>query len=43
MVAILDTRIRKRYYGKFFLSAIPESKKALTIEDAKEFFMEKKG
>lgn len=43
MVAILDIRIRKRYYGKFFLSSIPDSKTVSSIENVKEFFTDKEG
>lgn len=41
MVAILDTRIRKKYYGKFFLSSIPQSKTASTIDVVRQFFTDK--
>ncbi len=43
MVAILDTRIRKKYYGKFFLSAIPDSKTVSSMGEAREFFVKKRG
>lgn len=39
LIAILDTRIKKRYYGKYFLSAMPGSKQVSSIEEVREFFM----
>ncbi len=38
MIAILDIRIRKKYYGRFFLSAIPDSKLTSSVEDVRQFF-----
>ncbi len=38
MVAVLDPRIKTRYYGKKFISAVPECKRASTIKEVEDFF-----
>ncbi len=38
LISILDTRIRKRSYGKAFLSALPKTNLVSTIEEVKDFF-----
>lgn len=41
LIAILDTRIRKKSYGRHFLSALPETTLVSNIEDVKDFFNKK--
>jgi len=38
IVAILDPRVRTRFYGERFLSALPDCVRTDSIEDMKEFF-----
>ncbi|MFH1678546.1 MAG: helicase C-terminal domain-containing protein [Candidatus Omnitrophota bacterium] len=38
MVAILDPRIKTRFYGKSFLDALPKCQQVSRLEDVKEFF-----
>ncbi len=38
MVALLDPRIKTRFYGRNFLSALPECQYASTLEEVKRFF-----
>ena len=37
IVAILDPRIKTRYYGKFFLNSLPNSNKVSNIKDVENF------
>ena len=38
MVAILDPRIKTRFYGKNFLNALPECRETQKLEEVHEFF-----
>ncbi|MCK4352520.1 hypothetical protein KAW65_03835 [candidate division WOR-3 bacterium] len=38
LVAILDTRIRKRWYGKKFLNSLPDCKLTSNLAEVKSFF-----
>jgi len=38
VVAILDPRIKSKFYGKYFLSSLPDCKKVSDIKDIKVFF-----
>ena len=38
VVAILDPRIKSKFYGKYFLNSLPDCKKVSDIEDIKNFF-----
>lgn len=38
IVAILDPRIRTRYYGRFFIDSLPECRHAFNIDEVKRFF-----
>ncbi|NQT33404.1 MAG: ATP-dependent DNA helicase [Candidatus Omnitrophica bacterium] len=38
VIAVLDPRIRTRYYGKDFMSALPECRRTDDIGDVREFF-----
>ncbi|MBU0650933.1 helicase c2, partial [bacterium] len=37
VVAVLDPRIKTRFYGKQFISALPQCSQAGVIEDVREF------
>ncbi len=37
VVAILDPRIKSKFYGKYFLNSLPDCKKVSDIEDIKNF------
>lgn len=41
IVAILDPRIRSKYYGKHFLNSLPDCKKVSDIKDIKNFLLQK--
>ncbi|MFH1577852.1 MAG: ATP-dependent DNA helicase [Candidatus Omnitrophota bacterium] len=43
MVAILDPRVRTRFYGRGFLEALPECQRAYTLEGVKKFFFDFSG
>lgn len=38
VVAILDPRIKSKFYGKYFLNSLPDCKKVSDINDIKNFF-----
>ncbi len=38
VVAILDPRIKSKFYGKYFINSLPDCKKVSNIEDIKNFF-----
>ncbi len=38
VVAILDPRIKSKFYGKYFLNSLPDCKKVSDITDVKSFF-----
>ncbi|GAX62178.1 ATP-dependent helicase [Candidatus Scalindua japonica] len=38
VVAILDPRIKSKFYGKYFLNSLPDCKKVSEIEEIKNFF-----
>jgi len=38
VVAILDPRIKSKFYGKYFINSLPDCKKVSDIEDIKNFF-----
>lgn len=38
MISILDPRIRTRYYGRRFLDALPECRRASRLQQVQEFF-----
>jgi ATP-dependent DNA helicase DinG len=38
MVALLDPRIKTRFYGRNFLRALPECQYASTLEEVERFF-----
>jgi len=38
IVAILDPRIKSKFYGKYFLNSLPDCKKVSDIEYIKNFF-----
>ncbi|MEK7847238.1 MAG: helicase C-terminal domain-containing protein, partial [Nitrospinota bacterium] len=38
IVAILDPRVRTRFYGKRFLDSLPDCIRTESIEEIKEFF-----
>lgn len=42
MVAILDPRIKTRFYGKSFLGALPECQEVSRLEQVQRFFFEKR-
>lgn len=41
IVAILDPRIKSKYYGKHFLNSLPDCKKVSDIKDIKNFLLQK--
>lgn len=41
IVAILDPRIRSKYYGRHFLNSLPDCKKVSDIKDIKNFLLQK--
>lgn len=43
VVAIMDPRVRTRYYGKKFIEALPECRRTDRLEDVKGFFGEASG
>jgi ATP-dependent DNA helicase DinG len=38
VVAILDPRIKSKFYGKYFINSLPDCKKVSDIKDIKDFF-----
>jgi len=38
VVAILDPRIKSKFYGKYFLSSLPDCKKVSDIKEIEDFF-----
>ena len=42
MVAILDPRIKTKFYGRSFLQALPECRHVSRLEEVQEFFLKKK-
>ena len=41
IVAILDPRIKSKYYGRHFLNSLPDCKKVSDIKDIKNFLLQK--
>ncbi|MFH1784487.1 MAG: helicase C-terminal domain-containing protein, partial [bacterium] len=39
MVAILDPRIKTRFYGRSFVEALPECEHTSNLDDAEDFFL----
>jgi ATP-dependent DNA helicase DinG len=38
VVAILDPRIKSKFYGKYFINSLPDCKKVSDIKEIKNFF-----